>query len=135
MAHTITYILLGDPVALARGKIGGRYAKKHIYDSQAALKLVAGVSLRNQHGDLPTFQGPLLLHAIFFMPIPAKNIRKLKPLQYHASPCDLDNMIKYICDLSQSIELFKNDCQIAQIQAVKYYDHRSRTEFYFKELE
>lgn len=134
MAHTITYILQGDPVALARGKIGGRYAKRHIYDSQTSLKLVTGLSLKSQHGDLPPYNGPLFLHADFFMPIPPKNLRKLKPLQYHSSPSDLSNLLKWIEDLCQSVNIFKNDCQIAQIEAVKYYDYQSRTEFYIKEL-
>lgn len=132
--HDILYIINGDPVALARAKIGGRYAKRHMYDSQSTQKLVTGITLRNQHGDLPPYQGPLYLNVTFYIAIPPKNIRKFKPLQYHSSPSDLDNLIKYICDTCQSVDIFKNDCQIAKIDAVKYYDWQPRTEFYIKEL-
>lgn len=133
MTHII-YVLNHDPIPLARGRIGGRYAKKHVYDSQTNQKLITGISISSQHGDREPYQGALELNVTFFISIPAKNMKKLNAHQYHMSPPDLTNLCKYIEDTCQDVGLFKNDCQIARIVAEKKYDFTPRTEFWFGQL-
>lgn len=122
------YTLLGDPIPLARTRLG----RKHVWDSQKELKLITGINLVRQHDDQPLFAGPLHLDIIFFMHIPAKT-KEPHNGKHHVFTPDLDNMIKWICDISISI-LFADDSIIASINAEKIYDKIPRTEFTLREL-
>ena len=76
MTH-IVYTLPGDPTPLARPRFGGRYNKPTIYDSQANQRLIAGLHIKEQHGDRPSYQGPLQLNAVFFS-LPLSHIENAK---------------------------------------------------------
>jgi len=128
------YILKGDPIAMARPRFG----RGHVYDAQAALKLVLGIDLRNQHAHLPPYKGPLELQAKFFITIPARLGKKKRPL-YQDQPAllkpDLDNFLKWVCDLGQQAGLYENDLQICRILSEKVYTaDNPRTEFVLLEL-
>ena len=123
------YVLNGDPVPLARGRFSDK--TKRIYDSQKTLKLLNGIALRSQHDDQPMYTGPLHLIVTFFIGIP-KNSKRL--YYHHTFKPDLDNLIKWICDISNSV-LYHDDCTIAKITATKLYDTNARTEFYFEVLD
>ena len=69
----IVYMIPGDPIPLQRP----RHNVHRVYDAQKNQKLIIGINLRNQHGDRPLFQGPLLLNATFYMPV-AKSDEKQK---------------------------------------------------------
>lgn len=131
----IVYTLKGDPTPLARGKIGGRYTHRHIYDSQANIRLVTGLSIKEQHGTNPPYEGPLELNAVFFFPA-YKPFRKKKVTQgdWHTQVPDLSNLIKFIEDVCQDIHLYKNDSCIASIICKKYFGVQAETQFYFVEL-
>jgi len=122
------YVLGGDPVALARA----RYSidNRRIYDSQKSIKLLAGIGLRSQHNDQPLLSGPLHLDVTFFMRIPPNS--KRTTLLHQFKP-DIDNLIKYLLDVSQSV-LFDDDCVISQITAIKQYDTKPRTEFTLRSI-
>ena len=125
------YILDGDPVAWARAGInGGR-----LYDTQKHLKLIMGLNIRNQHGDRPFFEGPLILEVTFFMPIPkrVKN-RSLLEGQPTKSKPDCSNLVKLIEDSCIGL-LYKDDAIIYKIVAQRVYGQRPRTEFIFREAE
>jgi Holliday junction resolvase RusA-like endonuclease len=129
----IIYILKGDPAPLARPRFSGR----HVWDSQQQQKIVAGLDIRYQHGLLPKFKGPVHLDMLFFMQIPkAKSRRKQDMLEgkFHYYRPDLDNLIKYIADVSTGV-LFDDDCIISLITCKKLYDKNPRTEFSVMELE
>ncbi len=121
------YTINGDPIALARG----RYVNGHVYDSQKTLKLINGITLQGQHGDRPFYEGPLHLVVTFYMSIFPRSKRQY---HHHIFRPDLDNMIKWICDVSNTI-LFADDCIVAKITATKIYDSDPRTEFYLEVLE
>lgn len=75
--------------------------------------------------------GPILVIADFFMPIPTSWSKKKKSSivgQPHSSKCDLDNLIKFICDCATGIA-YEDDSQIYFIKAQKHYDTKPRTEF------
>lgn len=127
------YTIHGDPIALARAVIGGRF-KKHLYNSQLNAQLITGITLKNQHGDLPTFDGPLKLQVIYYIQIPPRNGRKKQPLDYHESPPDNSNLVKFLEDVCQKAGIIKNDCRIAWLDSVKVWDYNPRLEFTLVEL-
>ncbi len=131
-SYSKTYVIKYDPVPLARI----RFAQGHAYDSQKHLKMIWGIALRNLHGDAPLFTGPLLLDITFFMPRAKSTLNKKssKNKYYHVYKPDLDNMIKWVCDISNEI-LFNDDCIISVINSRKIYSEDvSRTEFTLREL-
>lgn len=127
------YVIKGDPIALARGRING----KKVYDSQKHLKFMAGIELVRQHDNAPFLTGPLHLDVTFFMAMPQKmnkTTRLKKDGAYHVYVPDLDNLVKFICDVSNGI-LFDDDSIVASISCKKVYGHEARTEFSLSKLE
>lgn len=124
------YVVHGDPIALARGRFS-RQGK--VYDAQKHVKLVWGIDVRNQHGEDPFFEGPLLMDVIFYLPLPQKSI-KLKG-QYHTYKPDSTNLLKFAEDVATSI-CYHDDCIISKIMMEKVYDDGNgpRTEFILREL-
>jgi Holliday junction resolvase RusA-like endonuclease len=128
------YIIPGDPVPLARARIG--HGAKRMYDSQKELKMHAGIIVNSQHKSDTFLEGPLHLDVTFFMRIPRK-IHTKRNLErthtYHYCRPDLSNLIKFVEDAVQSI-LFHDDAQICCITARKIYHQEPRTEFTLKQL-
>ena|ERR1700690_4674033 len=126
--ETRTYVILGDPVALARA----RFARGRFYDSQKEFKLIAGCNLRNQHDTDQLFEGPLYIFVRFFMP--RSKSKKKALIQWHHTKPDIDNLLKYLLDTCNTI-LFKDDACIASLNSIKIYDDKPRTEFTIHQLE
>jgi len=131
MCNQRKYVLKGAPVAWARPVPAG----KRVYDSQKQLKLMGGIELERQHDNAPLFMGPLHLEARFYFPIPASRTKQLNVLigTHHYFRPDLSNLIKLIEDMATGI-VYKDDCLIASITAVKLYDVEPRTEFVITQL-
>ncbi len=126
------YVIPGDPIALARA----RHGQRKVYDSQKHLKLVAGLSLVEQHKGLEMFAGALHLDVSFFMGLPSNmSAVKRKALIHtnHIYRPDLSNLLKFIEDAATGI-LYHDDCLIASISCKKLYDENPRTEFTLKQL-
>jgi Holliday junction resolvase RusA-like endonuclease len=128
-----SFVLEGDPVPLARARFGQR----RVWDSQSELKICRGIELQRQYTFKTPLSGPLHLEVRFYFE-PAKRISRKKIIEknknYHAIRPDTDNLIKFICDISNGI-LFRDDCLVASIKAEKLYDNdRARTEFTLTEL-
>jgi len=121
------YIVPGDPIPLMRPRIS--YQRK-MYDAQQSAKLVYGIHVQNQHNEKPLLDGPLHLDVTFFMNM--NNVpKKLKPLKentLHYGRPDLDNLIKFVCEIGTSI-IYKDDAQVSSISARKIYAYEPRTEF------
>lgn len=129
------YIIPGDPVPLARARIG--HGAKRMYDSQKELKLHAGIILQSQMPDDLCYEGPLLLDVTFFMRIPRRIHTKReveKNFTYHHCRPDLSNLLKFVEDVAQSI-LYDDDAQICYITSRKIYHQEPRTEFTLKPLQ
>lgn len=134
MSRTKHYVILGDPIVLARA----RYGRGKFYDSQKNSKLVWGIGLKNQHDETPFFTGPLLMDVIFYMPIPATLSAKKKLAtqnQWHFLRPDSSNLVKFVEDVATTI-CYKDDCIIAKHSIEKVYDDGQgpRTEFILSEL-
>lgn len=132
---THTFILDGNPIPLQRARCS---RQRKMYDSQKNHKLVAGITLKNQFSLDEPLDGILKLNATFYMPIPKKGCGKKYPfyegkLQFKKP--DLDNLVKFICDVCSNGIIYTDDARIAIIQAEKRYDKNPRTEFSITLLE
>jgi len=124
------YIIPGDPIPLARA----RYGNRRVWDSQKETKLISSISLNRQHDTNPLFTGPLHMDLIFFIELPHNRRKPYKnQFDYHYYKPDLDNLIKYCCDISNKI-LYDDDCVVASITAKKIYDYEPRTQITIREL-
>jgi Holliday junction resolvase RusA-like endonuclease len=126
------FIVPGNPVPLARARL----CHKRFFDSQHLEKLNAGLIIRNQLGMFTPFENvPLSIDFLFVMPIPqCSQKRHAKYLDsYHIYRPDTDNMIKFYLDTCNNV-LYKDDCIIAKISAIKIYGDEPRTEFTIREL-
>lgn len=131
-----TYVIMGDPVALARARHSR--ATGHVYDSQRHIKLVWGIDLSRIHNEEPYFIGPLQMEVSFYLPIPTSysaNRKEKVRGQFHAIRPDLDNLIKFVCDVANKI-CYYDDCVISRVIMQKVYDDGQgpRTEFSLSEL-
>ena len=112
----------GKPIAWARpGQIG---AKR--YDTQKANKIDLGWILIEAKGKHTTPQGMIHLSVKFFLQRP-KSRDKEKGEQYHACKPDLDNLVKFLLDAGNGI-VWKDDSEIVEIHAEKFYSSYPRTE-------
>lgn len=121
------YKIPGEPVPLSRPR--ANLSSRRFYNSQQNVMLSASIYLQSQHNVHKFYEGPLHLEVVFYFPYP-KSFPKYKreELTYKETRCDLDNLIKFVCDISQGV-LFHDDAIIASISAKKVYDKDPRTEF------
>lgn len=130
------YIVNGDPIPLARARFGSSKGVKRVWDSQKQLKLVAQLSLKEQHGNEPLLKGPLLLDVTFVMEIPRSWSQKKKDEQvgkYHSFKPDASNLLKFIEDIATGI-IYHDDALIAHVIAKKVYGDQPRTIMIVKEI-
>ena len=127
------YMIAGDPVPWARS--GYNQKSSHIYDTQKPIKYVIASHIMEQHNGRPMYEGPLRLDITFYLKIPkVTKFKKATMIRvYHWTKPDLDNMTKLMKDIGTGL-LYKDECQIAQIVALKLYDEEPRTEFTITEL-
>ena len=126
------FVIPGNPIALARP----RFTHKHVFDSQHLEKLNAGLIIRHQMGSTTPFVNvPLSLSITFVMPIPHCSKERHAKLidSYHIYRADIDNLCKFVLDICNSV-VYKDDCIVAKLSAIKIYGDEPRTEFTIKEL-
>ena len=125
-----TYILPGPCIPLARA----RFAHGRVFDNQKQLKLIAGIHLKFQHNNEPLFEShPLKLEATFFVEIPKTRLKHVHDNDLHFYKPDLDNFIKFLCDIGNHV-IWVDDSLISVIIASKKYSRDARTEFTICEL-
>lgn len=123
------YVILGDPVPLARH----RHSGKRTWDSQKQVKLIWGIDIGRQHqkelGETK-YTGPIHFDVTFFISMPKTSLKRQKEMSgsYHIFTPDLSNLIKFVEDAATGV-IFDNDCIIASITSRKVYDENPRTEF------
>jgi len=88
-------------------------------------------------GDLLT--SPLSVEIIFYRPIPKSESKKRKLLMESKEILpivkpDIDNYTKAVLDALNDV-VWKDDSQIVELVAKKYYSEKPRTEIYFSEVE
>lgn len=119
-----------QPVPLQRARLSG----KHFYDPQQRVKIAIGLYFSRIHGNQPRFEGPLIVEALFFMPIPAKRKDKYHPL-YHFRRPDIDNFVKFVLDaITQTDIIWWDDSQVTELVAKKHYAKKPHMEITIREL-
>lgn len=126
----IKIMLPGPPVPLARPRFSGKL--KRTYDPQKTIKHQYQLILQSQLPPAYTYtQYPKSIIILFYMPIPKHTPKYKKRLlsdnaHPHYKKPDIDNLIKFILDISSGI-LFHDDAQVSHIDAHKIYDIAPRT--------
>lgn len=127
------YVMAADPIAWCRAGLGnGRF-----YDKQKHEKLVWGLTIAQQHGDRPQYEKPLHLNAQFTFRIPKTHYKKRDVMMGTPMPYtpDLDNLLKFICDVCSSGVLYRDDALVSSVSSRKIWGDEGRTEFSFTEIE
>jgi Holliday junction resolvase RusA-like endonuclease len=128
------YVIEGNPIPWAR--TGFNKSTLYIYDRQREERVHAKLNLENQHGDEKLYRGILAMYIDFYLPTPKSYSQKkrveLENTFHHSRP-DLDNLLKWVCDISTEV-LFQDDALIAQISARKLYSVNPRTTFTVLEM-
>jgi len=126
--RSMTYTLDLNPIPLSRPRFGhGR-----VWDEQKSEKFSAGLMLARQHGNQPKFIGPISIDATFYLPIPKAHKKHFQG-KLHTFKPDLDNLLKFICDISNTI-LYEDDSIISKCTCTKIYDSQPRTVFTITQL-
>lgn len=133
MKRSKTYVVLGEPIPLARARMsksGG------VYDTQKHLKLAFGITVMNQHADEAIFTTSIGIDIAYYHDIMKVALKKREDarLRHHKQTPDIDNLIKFTFDACNKI-IFYDDCLIGKLTAVKLYSDVPRTEFTITELE
>lgn len=135
----------GKPIAKARPKIvtKSRTGKPFKYpiavNKQTKIEKVWMSEMRSQiHGHI-MFKGAVDMKMIFVMPIPkgwpkyrVKQVEEGKRIPHEKKP-DIDNLIKFPMDLMNEL-VFKDDRQIVNLSACKYYGIEPKTVISVKEV-
>ena len=130
----VTITIPGTPIPLKRPRV----TKSHTSDPQAEIKEDIYWMIKSQlpigdrfysDAQFSLFKGPVGLEFTFFMPIPKSTSKKKKQELLntcHIKKPDLDNLIKFYCDVS-TVALFYDDSQVYNINAIKLYSDEPRT--------
>lgn len=136
----ISFTVFGDPVAQARPRfavIAGHaraYDPKKSRDYKDYVKLAAA-----EHAPRQLLEDPLILEIYIFRPIP-KSFSKAKTqdaeqgLLRPTTKPDVDNYLKGIKDALKMV-IWKDDSQVVDVYAGKFYSNRPRIEVTIKKAE
>lgn len=134
MSHKIKFTVLGKPKSKGRPRFSrrGKYIKTYTPHSTTEYeKLVKLSAIEQCKGQLDKEYTGLVKMSIKVCFRPNKGISKkqhdLLIGQAHLKRPDLDNLIKIICDGLNGIA-YKDDNQVAIINAEKVYDNNERVE-------
>lgn len=129
--ETGKYVLLVDPVALARA----RHGKGRVWDSQKNEKMYYGWLLAQAHGERPLFKGPIHMEVVFYLKIPKVSQKKRAALEgaWHITKPDNSNLLKFIEDVGVGI-LYPDDAIICSQVVQKKYSATPRIELLIKEM-
>ena len=114
----IAYSLLvnGVPKAQPRPRMT---AGGHVYNPLSAdawkEKIKAAFAARRR----PVITGPVRLEVTFFMPVPKR--MKINEFTPHVKKPDTDNLLKAVMDSLTEIGVWKDDAQVYETLAGKYY--------------
>ena len=128
---SIKYMLNVKPTPLARP----RMSRRRVYDSQKHDKMIMGIDLIAQHGNLYPYNGILHMDIDFLFPLPGSKSKSklLSEGQYHHYKPDIDNLIKYILDVCVDSAILHDDCIVSSIFCRKIYvtedNQTPRTQF------
>lgn len=127
LGKTKIYTIMGEPVPLARVRLGRRPYSR-VYDSQKTIKMLMKIGLENQHNEEPLFKGPLYVDLCFYMRMPQSTAPKRAKLEgtWHISRPDVDNLTKMYLDVATGI-IYHDDSIVAAMSIRKVYSVEPKT--------
>ena len=131
--RTITLSLPGKPTAKARPRFAVRKGRPVAYSSQKDEEETMKWKLKARVGSMLPMDGPLSVSTIFVFK-PPKSWPKSRCKRYHSVKPDVDNCLKWICDVGNTI-LWYDDSQIAECWAMKIYGAEAKTIITVRQLE
>jgi len=120
----------GKPLAKARPRFSRQGGQVRTFNSQAKQEKVARLKLRLAYGCNDPLVGPVDLNVLFVFEKP----KTRKNNELHVGPVDLDNLLKFLCDVGNGI-LWQDDRQVARINATKIYGEESKTIITISEID
>ncbi|WP_162985591.1 RusA family crossover junction endodeoxyribonuclease [Virgibacillus halodenitrificans] len=141
----IEFIIPGQPVAQARpraGKIqrGKKRGQTVLYDPQESKNYKNYVSIiAKQHAPKIPFEGALQVSIKIYRQIPKSTTKKdralfLAGIKRPVTKADTSNYVKGIEDALNGI-IYKDDSQIVDLYAAKYYSDNPRVEISVREID
>lgn len=128
------YILEGKPVGIVKAR-EAHYRRQWDVQSEARSKFC--VELTMQHADLPLFDGPLYMRAVFYFPYPqfvCEGKLEASSGKPHTSNPSLSDLIQFFEWLGKGI-VFSSHYIISSVEAKKCYDARPRAEIIIERVE
>ena len=135
----ISFTIPGKPKPLKRHRVA---KNGRMYDPSFKDKKNLWLQIAKYRPKQP-LNGDIMLKLVFTMPRPKKHFRtgKYKHLlkdgvpEFHSSTPDLDNLVKFVCDVIQGKGRFiLDDRQICMLQAEKVYGFTGKTEIIIEEI-
>ncbi len=125
------YIIEGDLTPLVRTDLN----KKRIWDFTSRFKVANHLSLVEQHGTNPQFEGPLHVEVVFYLTFPGSNYKAREYNgRYHLAKPTISGLLVFIETVGSDI-IFKSSAHIASINIQKLYDSdRPRVEFTLNQI-
>lgn len=135
----IEFVIPGKPVAQARPRATRRGNRIMMYDPKESKEYKEYVALiAKQHAPKNPIESALGIHMKIYREIPKSTTKKKREL-YNAGierpvvKSDIDNYTKSILDACNGI-IYKDDSQVVDLQAGKYYSDNPRVEIIIQEL-
>lgn len=135
----ISFTVYGEPVAQGRPRASTFGGFVRMYDPKKSSDFKDYVRLAaSQHAPGKLLEGPLVLQLRIYKPIP-KSFSKKKTAQAEAGQLrptnkpDVDNYVKGIKDALKGV-IWKDDSQVVDLVAGKYYGERPRVEITISEV-
>jgi len=136
--RTMLIEIPGKPIAKKRPRFARRGKFVTTYSDQETEEGKFLLMAMQQIGDKKPFEGPIMISAEFYMPIP-KSTSKKKTLMMeagdieHTKKPDIDNLVKFPLDVLNGVA-WKDDSQIIQIFAAKKYSLVPMTRLVIREV-
>lgn len=135
----IEFTIPGTPIAQARPRAVKRGKRIMMYDPKESKEYKRYVAMiAKQHAPSNPYKGALQVDLKIYRQIPKSTTKKNRKL-FNAGinrpvvKCDTSNYVKGIEDALNGI-IYKDDSQIVDLQASKYYSDNPRVEIMIKEL-
>jgi len=133
------FIIPGNPIAQARPRATRRGNKIMMYDPKESREYKEFVALiAKQHAPKNPYEGALQVAINIYRQIPKNTTKKnralfLKGIKRPVSKADTSNYVKGIEDALNGI-IYKDDSQIVDLYASKFYSENPRVEVTIKDL-
>ncbi|MBT2601403.1 MULTISPECIES: RusA family crossover junction endodeoxyribonuclease [unclassified Oceanobacillus] len=135
-----SFIVPGNPVSQGRPRAGKRGSKIIMYDPKESKEYKQYVALiAKQYAPKIPYEGPLSVRLKIYRQIPKSTTKKdralyIEGIKRPVVKPDTDNYTKAVLDALNGI-IFKDDSQVTDLFASKYYSDKPRIEIDIQELD